>query len=77
MSKTRKTAEVAFEPRSPNVRTVTNKRRFVAICDYTKAAEASNGENVLVNWNNPKLADVHLKDWKRHWEHGESVAARY
>lgn len=26
--------------------------------NYTKAAESSNAENVLVNWNNPKLADV-------------------
>ena len=45
--------------------------------NYTKAAEASNGENVLVNWNNPKLAEVYLKDWKRHWEHSDPVAARY
>src|ERR1035437_4070179 len=45
--------------------------------NYTKAAEASNGENVLVNWNNAKLAEVYLKDWKRHWEHSEAVAARY
>ena len=44
--------------------------------NYTKAAEEKNGENVLVNWNNPKLAEVYLKDWKRHWDHGESVAAR-
>ncbi len=45
--------------------------------NYTKAAEASNGENVLVNWNNPKLAEVYLKDWKRHWDHSDAVAARY
>lgn len=45
--------------------------------NYTKAAEESNGENVLVNWNNPELADVYLKDWKRHWDHSETVAARY
>ncbi len=45
--------------------------------NYTKAAEEKNGENVLVNWNNPKLAEVYLKDWKKHWEHSESVAARY
>ena len=45
--------------------------------NYTKAAEEKNGENVLVNWNNPKLADVYLKDWKRHWEHSDAVAARY
>lgn len=45
--------------------------------NHTKAAEESNGENVLANWNNPKLAEVYLKDWKRHWEHSEAVAARY
>ena len=45
--------------------------------NYTKAAEDNNAENVLVNWNNPKLAEVYLRDWKRHWEHSEAVAARY
>jgi phosphatidylserine/phosphatidylglycerophosphate/cardiolipin synthase-like enzyme len=45
--------------------------------NYTKAAEESNGENVLVNWDNTKLAEVYLKNWKRHWEHSEAVAARY
>jgi phosphatidylserine/phosphatidylglycerophosphate/cardiolipin synthase-like enzyme len=45
--------------------------------NYTKAAEESNGENVLVNWNNTKLAEVYLKNWKRHWDHSEAVAARY
>jgi phosphatidylserine/phosphatidylglycerophosphate/cardiolipin synthase-like enzyme len=45
--------------------------------NYTRAAEDKNAENVLVNWNNPKLAEVYLKDWKRHWDHSEPVAARY
>jgi phosphatidylserine/phosphatidylglycerophosphate/cardiolipin synthase-like enzyme len=45
--------------------------------NYTKAAEEINGENVLVNWDNVRLAEVYLKDWKRHWEHSEAVAARY
>jgi hypothetical protein len=45
--------------------------------NYTKAAEESNGENVLVNWSNPKLAEVYLKDWKRHWEHSEAVTNRH
>ena len=45
--------------------------------NYTKAAEEKNGENVLVNWDNSKLAEVYLKDWKRHWGHGDAVAARY
>jgi phosphatidylserine/phosphatidylglycerophosphate/cardiolipin synthase-like enzyme len=45
--------------------------------NYTKAAEQSNAENVLVNWDNPKLAEVYLKDWKRHWDHSDAVGARY
>ena len=45
--------------------------------NYTKAAEESNGENVLVNWDNVKLAEVYLNNWKRHWDHSEAVAARY
>ncbi len=45
--------------------------------NYTKAAESSNAENVLVNWDNPRLAEVYLRDWKRHWDHSEAVAARY
>ena len=44
--------------------------------NYTRAAENSNAENVLVNWDNPKLAELYLRDWKRHWEHSEPVAAR-
>ena len=45
--------------------------------NYTKAAEQSNGENVLVTWDNPKLAEVYLTDWKKHWDHSEPVTARY
>ena len=45
--------------------------------NYTRAAENSNAENVLVNWNNPRLAELYLKDWKKHWDHSEAVAARY
>ena len=45
--------------------------------NYTKAAENSNAENVLVNWDNPKLAEVYMRDWQRHWDHSEPVAARY
>jgi len=45
--------------------------------NYTKAAENSNAENVLVNWDNRRLAEVYLRDWQRHWDHSEPVAARY
>jgi phosphatidylserine/phosphatidylglycerophosphate/cardiolipin synthase-like enzyme len=45
--------------------------------NYTRAAEESNAENVLVNWDNPKIAEVHLRAWGRHWDHSEAVMARY
>ncbi len=45
--------------------------------NYTKAAEEKNAENVLVNWNNPKLAEVYAKEWQKHWEHSEAVKERY
>jgi len=45
--------------------------------NYTRAAEESNAENVLVRSNNAKLAEVYLRDWRRHWDHSEAVAARY
>jgi phosphatidylserine/phosphatidylglycerophosphate/cardiolipin synthase-like enzyme len=45
--------------------------------NYTRAAENSNAENVLVNWDNRRLAEVYLRDWRRHWDHSEAVAARY
>jgi hypothetical protein len=34
--------------------------------NYTRAADESNAENVLVSWDNPTLSDVYLRDWKRH-----------
>ncbi len=46
--------------------------------NYTKAAEEKNAGERAGELDNPKLADVYLKkDWKRHWDHSEPVAARY
>jgi len=45
--------------------------------NYTRAAEKSNAENVLVNWDNRQLAEVYLRNWRRHWRHSEPVAAMY
>jgi len=45
--------------------------------NYTRAANESNAENVPVSSNNAKLAEVHLRDWQRHWDHSETVAATY
>jgi phosphatidylserine/phosphatidylglycerophosphate/cardiolipin synthase-like enzyme len=38
--------------------------------NYTKSADESNAENVLVLAGQPALAAEYLKDWKEHWDHG-------
>ena len=38
--------------------------------NYTKGA-LKNSENVLVVWNDPKLADQYLKHWQSQWDQGE------
>lgn len=45
--------------------------------NFTAAAATRNAENALVIWNNPRLAQVYLADWKKHWDHAEPYAARY
>jgi phosphatidylserine/phosphatidylglycerophosphate/cardiolipin synthase-like enzyme len=35
--------------------------------NYSDAAAHKNSENVLVNWGNPKLADVYLKHFQRNY----------
>lgn len=39
--------------------------------NYTKAAEKSNSENVLVINNNRKLAGKYLTEWQRLWDESE------
>lgn len=39
--------------------------------NYSDAAARKNSENVIVLWNNPKLASVYLKHWERNWKQGE------
>lgn len=38
--------------------------------NYSDAAANRNSENVLVLWNNPKLASAYLKHWERNWKQG-------
>lgn len=38
--------------------------------NYSDAAARKNSENVLVLWNNPKLASAYLKHWERNWNQG-------
>jgi phosphatidylserine/phosphatidylglycerophosphate/cardiolipin synthase-like enzyme len=45
--------------------------------NYTSAAEVRNAENALVNWNNPKLAEIYIANWNEHWSHSEPYQARY
>ncbi len=45
--------------------------------NYTSAAEQRNAENVLVIWNNPKLAATYMDNWTEHWGHSEAIEAKY
>jgi phosphatidylserine/phosphatidylglycerophosphate/cardiolipin synthase-like enzyme len=36
--------------------------------NYTKNADKSNAENVLVVWNAKSIAEVYLKEWNRLWD---------
>lgn len=45
--------------------------------NYTSAAEQRNAENVMVIWNNPKLAATYTDNWWEHWNHSEPYAAKY
>lgn len=45
--------------------------------NYSAAAAHKNSENVLVMWNNPKLAAVYLNHWDRNWKQGEDFRLAY
>jgi phosphatidylserine/phosphatidylglycerophosphate/cardiolipin synthase-like enzyme len=45
--------------------------------NYTAAAEKSNSENVLVVWNEPKLAASYLRQWERNWNQGRDYKSSY
>ncbi len=43
--------------------------------DFTKAAEESNAENLLVI-KDKKLADLYMKNWQEHEKHSEEYVGR-
>lgn len=45
--------------------------------NYSQAAIKSNSENVLVIWNNPKLAAQYLKHWQNRYELGQDFHSSY
>lgn len=45
--------------------------------NYSAAAAHKNSENVLVMWNNPKLAAVYLNHWDRNWKQGDDFRLAY
>lgn len=45
--------------------------------NYSDAAARKNSENVLVNWNNPKLAEIYLKHFDRNYRQAEPYEPRY
>ncbi|TAL65643.1 MAG: phospholipase D family protein [Burkholderiaceae bacterium] len=45
--------------------------------NYSRAAEMSNSENVIVLWNNPQLAHGFLSHWERNWQEGQPFKLGY
>ena len=45
--------------------------------NYSAAAVDKNAENVLVLWNVPTLAAQYAAEWKRLWDEGEPLHAKY
>lgn len=45
--------------------------------NYSDAAAHKNSENVLVNWGNPKLAEVYLKHFERNYRQAVPFAVAY
>jgi len=45
--------------------------------NFTKAAETSNAENLLVISNAPELAQRYTENWKEHQGHSKPYTARY
>jgi phosphatidylserine/phosphatidylglycerophosphate/cardiolipin synthase-like enzyme len=45
--------------------------------NYSDAAAHKNSENVLVNWGNPKLADVYLKHFERNYAQAKPYEQGY
>ena len=45
--------------------------------NYSDAAAHRNSENVLVNWGNPKLAEVYLKHFERNYYQAAPFQSAY
>lgn len=45
--------------------------------NYSSSAQSRNSENVLVNWDNPALANVYTEHFERNWNQGRPFATRY
>lgn len=45
--------------------------------NYSSAAASKNSENVLMNWNNPKLASAYLGHWERNFRQSQPYVPRY
>ena len=41
--------------------------------NYTSSATNRNAENVIVIWNDKKVAGDYSNDWKSHWDHAEHL----
>lgn len=45
--------------------------------NYTRAAQRSNSENVVVMWQMPEVAQFYLSHWQSRWSQGQIWQSRY
>lgn len=45
--------------------------------NYSRAAQRSNSENVVVMWQMPEVAQVYLGHWQSRWSQGQVWQSRY
>lgn len=45
--------------------------------NYSQAAARSNSENVLVVWNDPKVAAIYMAHWEDRWARGTAIEVSY
>lgn len=61
-----------------NKATITDVRNIqVGSFNYSRAADSSNSENVLVVWDDPELARTYLNHWASRWAQGTDWKQTY
>jgi phosphatidylserine/phosphatidylglycerophosphate/cardiolipin synthase-like enzyme len=56
---------------------VDNKTTETGSFNYSRAADRSNSENVIVIRDNPAVAKIYLSHWQSRWEQGQDWTSTY